>query len=84
MIGALVGTPVLLLCGLLSRIVGLTVSVVDPVVNVLWNSGVVWFPARSVTATLKFVLAERFGEGMKVIDSPSPDSTRLPPTFVAP
>lgn len=46
------GTPVVLLVGLVCTIVGATVSVVETVVNVLWNSGVAWLPARSATATL--------------------------------
>ena len=41
--GALMGTPVSVFCGLVCRMVGTVVSVDDPVVNVLWNSGSVDF-----------------------------------------
>jgi len=50
-IGALVGMFEFPLCGLVRTICGLVVSVVEPVVKVLWNSGEVCPPATFVTAT---------------------------------
>ena len=50
--GALMGMLVSPLCGLVWTTWGLTVSLPEPVVNVLWNIGELCPAATSVTATV--------------------------------
>src|SRR5258708_32000149 len=83
-IGALIGTLVLPFCGLVSRIVGATLSIVEPVVKELRNSGEVWFPVTSVTATAQVLLAGRASAGVNVTDNPSFDNARVPTMLFGP
>jgi hypothetical protein len=62
---------------------GVIVSVVEPVANVLWNSGTVWFPVTSVTLRVKVEVAGRFWAGVKVTDKPSFDIACVPTTLFA-
>lgn len=82
--GALIGTSVLLFWGLVCTIIGATVSVVEPVVKLLWNSGTVWFPVTSVTTTVNDALADRATAGVNVSDNPSFDNARVPTMLFTP
>ena len=83
-IAALIGTPLSLLCGFVFKTAGVTVSVAEPVENELWNSGDVWFPVTSVTATVIVALAGRFCAGGNVTDKLSLDRAKVPTTLFAP